>query len=488
MNTFQEKDKILSNKFYNKIDLISTTKQTQNSLLNFDLGELFVESKEMEQITLEDGVVTSILNNSLEGFGLRAVKETQTVYLHNNILTDKELTTSFNKLKNTTTNFFSPSNDANTIINQTKSNTLTNNNIYSYQNPISEMNLKTKIDFLTKLYNFTKQQDISISKVKISLYSDYQVVLIINNEGCLSTDIRPLTKFSVQIFTKKNQNQEIGSDSFGGRDSILNTITEENCKQSILSALKMSLDSHLAKECFAGNMPVILSNGWTGVLIHEAIGHGLESDFIRKKTSVFNDKLGTKIASNNITIVDSGIIKNSRGSINIDDEGTNSQSTTLIENGILVNYMYDTHNAKLLNKKSTGNGRRESFKSPPLPRMTNTYMLNGNSTEEEMISSVKKGIFAKSFYGGQVDITSGQFVFSCMGCYEIENGKLTNPLKGATIIGQGEKALLNISMVGNNSELDKGVGLCGKNGQNLPVCVGQPSVKIDSILVGGTKI
>ena len=315
----------------------------------------------------------------------------------------------------------------------------------------------------------------------------YELVLIIDDELNLTTDIRPLIRLSVSVIVGDDKNKEMGSFGGGGRLD-LNYFDDKVIKEYAKNAVFQAITNLNAKPAPAGEFPVVLGSGWPGILLHEAIGHGLEGDFNRKKSSAFSNLLGKKVASSGVTVVDDGTIPDRRGSLNVDDEGTNSKNTVLIDDGILVGYMQDKLNARLMNHKLTGNARRESYAHCPMPRMTNTYMLDGKFKKEEILSTVKNGIYAANFGGGQVDIVSGKFVFSASEAYKIENGKLSYPIKGATLIGNGPDILKTVSMIGDDSKLDSGVGTCGKDGQSVPVGVGQPSLKIDAITVGGTSL
>jgi TldD protein len=323
--------------------------------------------------------------------------------------------------------------------------------------------------------------------VVVSLSGAVDTVLVARSDGVLAADVRPLVRCNVQVFVEENGRRESGYAGCGGRYSYEELFKGGKPEATAREALRQALLSLEAVDAPAGTMPVVLGPGWPGVLLHEAVGHGLEGDFNRKGTSVFSGRIGQRVAAPGVTIVDDGTISGRRGSLNVDDEGTVTQCTTLIEDGILVGYMQDTLNARLMGQKPTGNGRRESFAHLTMPRMTNTYMLAGNHDPEEMIASVKRGLYAPNFGGGQVDITSGKFVFSASEAYLIEDGKITRPVKGATLIGNGPEVMNRVSMIGNDLELDAGVGVCGKDGQSVPVGVGQPSLKIDSMTVGGTK-
>ena len=340
---------------------------------------------------------------------------------------------------------------------------------------------------LTQIDKIARAADSRVKEVFASLSGVYEIIYILASDGVLSADIRPLVRLNVQVIVEENGRREVGSAGGGGRFSYRHFIEHGLIEKYTKEALRQALVNLSSEPAPAGTMPVVLGPGWPAVLLHEAVGHGLEGDFNRKGSSAFSNLMGKKIATEHCTVVDDGTLEHRRGSLNIDDEGTPSQCTTLIENGKLCNYMQDKLNAKLMGGQSTGNGRRESYASLPIPRMTNTYLLPGSYHPEEIIASVKKGIYAVNFGGGQVDITSGQFVFSANEAYLIERGKITKPIKGATLIGNGPDVLQKISMVGNDLALDKGVGVCGKDGQSVPVGVGQPTLKVNELTVGGTN-
>ena len=344
-----------------------------------------------------------------------------------------------------------------------------------------------KIAILRQVDTLARKEPL-VKKVSASLSASYDVVLIVGYNGELSADIRPLVRLNVSVLVERNGQRETGSFGGGGRVDYQYFLQENRIEHYVNEAVRLACLSLEAEMAPAGTMPVVLGSGWPGVLLHEAIGHGLEGDFNRKGTSAFSGRIGERVGSPLCTIVDDGTIPNRRGSLTIDDEGTVSQRTVLIENGILKAYMLDKLNAKLMKQTSTGNGRRESYACLPMPRMTNTYMLPGPHHKQEIIESVEKGIYAVNFDGGQVDITSGKFVFSTSEAYLIEKGKITKPIKGATLIGNGPDVLTKVSMVGDDLELDSGVGTCGKDGQSVPVGVGQPTLKVDSMIVGGNKI
>ncbi len=320
-----------------------------------------------------------------------------------------------------------------------------------------------------------------------SIAASWQVVNILRADGHRVTDVRPMTRINISVVVGEGDRQETGSYGIGGRTTFDAFLTEESWRSGADEALRQALVNLEAVEAPAGTMDVVLSNGWPGVMLHEAVGHGLEGDFNRKKTSAFAGLMGEQVAAKGVTVVDDGTIDNRRGSITVDDEGTPSAYNVLIEDGKLVGYMQDRQNARLMGMRATGNGRRQGYAHRPMPRMTNTYMLSGDRTPEEIIASVKNGLYAVSFGGGQVDITSGKFVFGCTEAYLIENGKVTAPVKGAMLIGNGPDAMRRVSMIGNDTRLDTGIGNCGKAGQWVPVGVGQPHLRMDQITVGGTK-
>ena len=448
-----------------------------DSLSNFDDGELFVEETFSENITFDDNKVKSASFDNEKGFGLRGVTDDSVSFYHSSELDDKNVDKALkllNKKKTANKNL-----DTN---NQLKK----NEKLYEPHNPINDFKLDEKIKILENINNYARKLDSAVKEVSVSLNGNYQNVEIFKKDGISLFDSRPLVRLNVNISVEKKGKVETGSFGMGGRYGYEKLLTEKNWKISLNKAYNQALIKLIAEATPAGEQTVILGPGWPGILLHEAIGHGLEGDFNRKKTSAFYNLVNQSVASDQITVVDDGTIFNRRGSLTIDDEGTPSQNTILIEKGILKNFMQDRLNARLMNQSPTGNGRRQSYAHTPMPRMTNTYMLKGKYEHEELIKSTKKGIYATQFSGGQVDITSGKFVFSASEAYKIENGKITKPLKGATLIGNGPDILKQVSMVGNNLELDNGIGTCGKDGQMVPVGVGQPSLKINKLTVGGT--
>ncbi|OUS31724.1 metalloprotease TldD [Gammaproteobacteria bacterium 45_16_T64] len=357
--------------------------------------------------------------------------------------------------------------------------------LYSSINPLDSLSRKEKIDLLSRVDAEARQADSRIIEVTVSLVGNWQAILVAASDGTLATDIRPMVRLNVSVILEQAGRRERGSSGGGGRYGY-EYFDDELAKGFAREAVRMAQVNMDAVDAPAGTMPVVLGPGWPGVLLHEAVGHGLEGDFNRKGSSTFSGRVGEQVASPLCTVVDDGTMLNRRGSLSVDDEGVVSQKTVLIENGILNGYMQDKLNAKLMGEASTGNGRRESYAHLPMPRMTNTYMLAGKDDPQDIISSVKNGLYAVNFGGGQVDITSGKFVFSASEAYLIEDGKVTRPVKGATLIGNGPEAMNRISAVGHDLGLDNGVGVCGKNGQSVPVGVGQPTLKIDELTVGGT--
>jgi TldD protein len=449
------------------------------TLKDCDDGELFFESSKSESFVLDDNKIKNTSYDTALGYGLRAVTDDVTAYSHSNEISKKSLTEASKSLLSSLKN-----KNGKTSPSPQRS----NSKMYSDINPIEAKPFNEKISILKNVDEYLRKKDSLIKQVSASISGEYQEIEIIKSDSQSFQDIRPLIRFNVTVMVEKNGRRETGSYGTGGRMNYDDYIANNDWKKVCDEAYRQAMINLESKEAPAGEMKVVLGPGWPGILLHEAIGHGLEGDFNRKKTSAFHNLMNQKVASEHVTIVDDGTISNRRGSITIDDEGTPSSNTVLIENGILKNYMQDRLNARLMKTNSTGNGRRESFECAPMPRMTNTFMLNGKHSQEDMIKSVDKGIFAVSFGGGQVDITNGKFVFSCTEAYEINNGKIGSPVKGATIIGNGPDILTKVSMVGNDMKLDPGIGTCGKNGQWVPVGVGQPSILVDEITVGGTQL
>jgi TldD protein len=359
--------------------------------------------------------------------------------------------------------------------------------LYGSQDPGESLAAGDKVDVLRKVDAYARSLDTRVSQVMVNLAASHDTILVAGADGDLAGDVRPLVRMSVTVIAEQDGRREQGSDGGGGRFSYAELIRDGGWRKFADEAVRQALVNLEAEDAPAGTMPVVLGPGWPGVLLHEAVGHGLEGDFNRKGTSAYAGRLGETVASPLVSIVDNGTMEARRGSLSIDDEGTPTSNTVLIENGVLRGYMQDKMNARLMGMEATGNGRRESFAHLPMPRMTNTYMLPGPHEPEEIIRSVKRGLYAVNFAGGQVDITSGRFVFSASEAYLIENGRVTRPVRGATLVGNGPEVMTQVSMVGNDLRLDAGVGVCGKDGQSVPVGVGQPTLKVDDLTVGGTR-
>ncbi len=446
------------------------------TLSAYDDGELFVEKTVSENLLFDDNKLKNASFDEDKGFGLRVVKDDSIGFAHSSELTDRSLKNAIKAVQS----LDKGGNFGN------KAPLKTNKKLYSELNPIELIEFKSKISLLEKINSYARSKDQRVKQVSITLAANHQNIEIYKENGEFFNDSRPLVRMNVSISVERDKKIENGSYGFGGRHMYDLLFKDENWKRAVDKAYTQAIIRLDAIAAPAGEQVVILGPGWPGILLHEAIGHGLEGDFNRKKTSAFHELIGKSVASKQITIVDDGTIPDKRGSLSIDDEGTPSQKTVLIENGILKNFMQDRLNARLMNTQATGNGRREDYSCIPMPRMTNTYMLNGKYEHNELIESTKNGIFATQFSGGQVDITSGKFVFSASEAYEIKNGKIGRPLKGATLIGNGPDVLKRVSMVANNLKLDNGIGTCGKEGQAVPVGVGQPSLKVDNLTVGGT--
>jgi TldD protein len=440
-------------------------------------GELFLEYRQSESLTFDDGRLKNASFDAAQGFGLRAVTGELTGLAHASELSEQAIKRAAETVKS---------------VHAGRGGTLalppngTNLHLYADDNPLSGVEFAAKVGLLAEVDAYARSRDPRVQQVMVSLSGAWQVVRIMRPDGVEVGDIRPLVRLNIQIAVEQDGRMETGTYGSGGRVTYDQFLDPKNWKASVDEALRQALVNLESVDAPAGEMPVVLGPGWPGILLHEAIGHGLEGDFNRKKTSVFAALLGERIASPGVTVVDDGTLPNRRGSLTVDDEGTPSSCTTLIEDGKLVGYMQDRMNARLMGARPTGNGRRESYAHPPMPRMTNTYMLAGKHAPEEIIASVKRGLYAVNFGGGSVDITSGKFVFSASEAYMIENGKVTHPVKGATLIGAGHEVLKGIEMVGNDLALDPGIGTCGKEGQHVPVGVGQPTLLIKRLTVGGT--
>ncbi len=442
-----------------------------------DYADLYFQYRRSESWSLEEGIVKSGSFSIDQGVGVRAVSGEKTAFAYSDDISLDALESAAKATR------------AIAALGENRSVPLlkkgTHRELYLPHDPIASLKDTEKVALLERIEGYARALDPRVVQVMAGLSGSYGEVLVARSDGLMNADIRPLVRLSLTVIIESNGKREQGSSGGGGRfgyahfdDTLLRQYAAEAVHQAAIN-----LDAAPAP---AGNMTVVLGNGWPGILLHEAIGHGLEGDFNRKGSSAFAGRIGERVAAEGVSVVDDGTLANRRGSLQMDDEGNPTQCTTLIENGILKGYLQDTHNARLMGVPITGNGRRESFAHLPMPRMTNTYMLNGDKDPAEIIASVKNGLYAVNFGGGQVDITNGKFVFSTAEAYLIENGKITHPVKGATLIGNGPDALTRISMIGNDMKLDPGVGTCGKEGQSVPVGVGQPTVRIDGLTVGGT--
>lgn len=470
--------------FFSRIcDVDSLLRSSSAAFVGNKSGELFVEYFENENIHIENGMVMSSSFNSSNGFGLRTYLNDKFSYVYSSDLSKSEITNAV-RSSLVASQFY----DEPTITCSSTKDRREAHALYSGTRYVNSVSLSQKVKYLMNLEKKVRDSYENVQSVASRLVSSWQVVLIAKSNGVVIGDVRPLTRMSLFVVLEKNGIVESGSHSAGGRYGYDQLLTDGMADTFVKKAIDQAAVKLSAKPAPAGEFPVVLGNGWTGILLHEAVGHGLEADANRKKTSAFSDKLGTIVAAPGVTVIDDGTIPQRRGSLNIDDEGNSTSRTVLIEGGKLVGYMYDEMNAALMNTQSTGNGRRESCKYPPMPRMTNTLMLSGQAGQNDIISEVKHGIFAKSFADGQVDTTSGNFVFSSSEAYMIENGKLTYPIKGAMLIGNGTEVLKQISLIGNDAALDDGVGTCGKDGQWVPVGVGLPSILINKITVGGSNV
>lgn len=455
---------------------------TQLADRHIDYGDLYFQSSFHETWVLEDKIIKNGSYNIDQGVGIRAVSGEKTGFAYADQISLTALQQSASAARSIVREQGNGQVQSLHRVNNTA--------LYAALDPLRAMPREEKIALLHRLDRVARAEDPRVQEVNASLTGVYEEVLVAATDGTLATDIRPLVRLSVSVLVEEDGKREHGGSGGGGRfgyEYFLGTEDGEiRADHFAREAVRMALVNLSAVAAPAGSMPVVLGAGWPGVLLHEAVGHGLEGDFNRRGASVFSGKIGQQVTSSLCTIVDDGTIGDRRGSLAIDDEGVPGQYNVLIENGILKGYMQDKLNARLMGVDPTGNGRRESYAHLPMPRMTNTYMLAGESSPEEIIASVKNGLYAPNFGGGQVDITSGKFVFSTSEAYLIENGKITKPVKGATLIGSGIEAMQQVSMVGNDLKLDKGVGVCGKEGQSVPVGVGQPTLKLDSITVGGT--
>ena len=445
-----------------------------------DYADLFFQYNRSEGWVLEEGIVKSGSFNIDQGVGVRAVSGDKTGFAYSDDISMSALVAAAQA-----TRAITQQGNSQSVQTGKRHDIDFHRQLYLPEDPIGHLKDADKVALLEKLERYTRKIDPRITQVVVSLAGEYEVVMIARSDGLLAADVRPLVRLSLQVIAEENGRREQGVAGGGGRFGYA-YFTDEILQDYAQKAVHQAIVNLNARPAPADAMTVVLGNGWPGILLHEAIGHGLEGDFNRKGSSAFSGRVGERVAAAGVTVVDDGTIPQRRGSLNIDDEGNPTQCTVLIEDGILKGYLQDNLNARLMGVAVTGNGRRESFAHIPMPRMTNTYMLNGDKDPAEIIASVKYGLYAANFGGGQVDITSGKFVFSAAEAYMIENGKITYPVKGATLIGNGPDVLTRVSMIGNDMLLDPGVGTCGKEGQSVPVGVGQPTLRIDGLTVGGT--
>ena len=473
--------KVTDSLFFDKtgLDKGMVNRIVSNALQGCDDGELFMEYCQSESFMFDDGKVKSASFDTSQGFGLRAVAGETTGFAHASNIDEQSISRSADTVK---------------AVRSGNGGTLamppigTNQNLYTDSNPLPLVSFNLKVETLAEIDAYARAKDPRVKQVTASPAGSWQAVHIVRSGGQEAADIRPLVRLNVSVVVEDGGRMEAGSYGVGGRTTYGEFLKPATWRAAVDEALRQALINLESVHAPGGEMPVVLGPGWPGILLHEAVGHGLEGDFNRKKTSAFSNLMGEKVASKGVTVVDDGTFADRRGSLTIDDEGTPTSKTVLIEDGVLTGYLQARLNARLMGMKPTGNGRRESYAHHPMPRMTNTFMLSGDKSHEEIIKTVKKGIYAVNFGGGQVDITSGKFVFSATEAYLIEHGKVTQPLKGATLIGNGPDVLTKVSMIGNDMKLDPGIGTCGKDGQGVPVGVGQPTLKIEQLTVGGTAV
>ncbi|QSX77227.1 metalloprotease TldD [Agrilutibacter solisilvae] len=444
-----------------------------------DFGDLYFQHARRESWTVEDGIVKEGAHSIEQGVGVRAISGEKTGFAYSDEINSAALLEASRSARAIARDGVTQSTRALTFGGGRA--------LYTSDDPIDSLGNEDKVEALRRIDRFVRASDPRVQQVVVSLSGGVDTILVARSDGVLAADIRPLVRINVQVIVEQNGRRESGYAGGGGRYSYTQLLADGRPEALAREAVRQALVNLEAVDAPAGVMPVVLGSGWPGVLLHEAVGHGLEGDFNRKGTSTYAGRIGQRVASPGVTIVDDGTLPGRRGSLNVDDEGTPTNCTTLIEDGVLVGYMQDTLNARLMGMAPTGNGRRESFAHLPMPRMTNTYMLAGPHDPEEMIRSVKKGLYAVNFGGGQVDITSGKYVFSATEAYLIEDGKVTAPVKGATLIGNGPETMQRVRMIGHDLALDEGVGVCGKDGQSVPVGVGQPSLLIEALTVGGTQ-
>lgn len=444
-----------------------------------DYADLYFQFTKNEGWSLEEGIVKTGSFSIDQGVGVRAVSGDKTAFSYSDDISERALL----EAAHATRTIAKQGAGKIKVASQLKG--VASHALFLRDDPLNSLDANQKVALLGRIEKMARAKDPRVVQVMAGLAGEYDVVLVARSDGVIAADVRPLVRVSVTVIAEQSGRREMGSSGGGGRYDF-SYFTDALLNQYVDEAVKGALVNLEARAAPAGPMTVVLGSGWPGVLLHEAIGHGLEGDFNRKGSSTFSGRIGDRVAAKGVTVVDDGTLPNRRGSLNMDDEGNPTQCTTLIEDGILKGYIQDTMNARLMKMPVTGNARRESFAHLPMPRMTNTYMLAGDKEPEEILASVKNGLYAVNFGGGQVDITNGKFVFSASEAYMIENGKVTYPVKGATLIGNGPEVLNRVSMIGNDMRLDSGVGVCGKEGQSVPVGVGQPTLRIDGLVVGGT--
>lgn len=444
-----------------------------------DDADLYFQYTRSEGWSLEEGIVKTGSFSIDQGVGVRAVSGEKTAFAYSDDISEASLLDAARTVR-------SISSAGRTARVKTAARRIASSrSLYRGIDPIATLDSTAKVQLLERVEKLARSRDPRVAQVMAGLASEYDVVLVARADGTLAADVRPLVRLSVTVIAEQNGRREVGSGGGGGRFGLA-YFDDAKIAEYVDQAVKAALTNLEARPAPAGELTVVLGPGWPGILLHEAIGHGLEGDFNRKGSSAFSGRIGQRVAAKGVTVLDDGTIADRRGSLNVDDEGNASQRNVLIEDGILKGYIQDSLNARLMKVKPTGNGRRESYAHVPMPRMTNTYMLGGDKDPEEIVASIKKGLYATNFGGGQVDITSGKFVFSASEAYWVENGKIQYPVKGATIVGNGPDALTRVTMIGSDMALDSGVGTCGKEGQSVPVGVGQPTLRIDGLTVGGT--